>query len=355
VGCPRAALRPVDVLLRRLDGAVCDPLEMRADSLLGAPGLLHAARQGQVAIVNPIGSSVVENPALMTVLPRLARELLGEDLTLPSVPTWWCGDPTAATYVLEHLDHLVIKPIFPQGAHSTVFGEALDHPGRAALSAAIRAKPYLYVGQEHLPLSSAPMLVDGRLEPRAMVVRAFLAADANGYTVMPGGLGRVASTRNSSVVSNQRGGVSKDVWVLASEPERDTSLLIWADRPLPVGRGGQEVPGRVADNLFWVGRYAERAEAGARLLREVLRRVLDLDAAPVDSHLPTLLRAVTLLTATFPGFVGAGAAERRAAPDAELRAVLFDPRRTGACGSTSPRWCAPAAPCATDSRPTPGA
>jgi uncharacterized circularly permuted ATP-grasp superfamily protein/uncharacterized alpha-E superfamily protein len=322
-------LRPVDVVIRRVDGAFCDPLEMRGDSLLGTPGLLQAARHGTVAIVNPLGSSVVENPALMTLLPRLARELLGEDLALPSVASWWCGDPAARAYVLDNLEHLVVKPIFPHGARSTVFGGALDGAARAELAAAIRATPYRYVGQEQVPLSTAPALIDGRLEPRALVLRAFLAADADGYAVMPGGLGRVAPTRDSSVVSNQRGGVSKDVWVLASEPELDSSLLIPADRPVPLGRGGQEVPGRVADNLFWVGRYAERAEGGARVLREVLRRLLDLDAAPYDLHLPTLLRAVTHVTATYPGFVGAAAAERLAAPEAELRAVLFALRRTG--------------------------
>jgi uncharacterized circularly permuted ATP-grasp superfamily protein/uncharacterized alpha-E superfamily protein len=322
-------LRPVDVLIRRVDGAFCDPLEMRGDSLLGTPGLLQAARSGNVAVVNPLGSSVVENPALLTVLPSLARALLGEDLMLPSADTWWCGDPTACAYVLEHLDRMVLKPIFPSGARSTVFGRTLDRAEREELTAVIRARPYAWVGQEQVPLSTAPALVDGHLEPRALVLRAFLAADADGYAVMPGALGRIAPTRDSSVVSNQRGGVSKDVWVLASEPERDTSALIPAERPVPLGRGGQEVPGRVADNLFWVGRYAERAEGGARVLREVLRRLLDLDAAPYDLHLPTLLRAVTHVTATFPGFVGSGAAERLAAPEGELRAVLFGLRRTG--------------------------
>jgi len=322
-------LRPVDVIVRRVDGAFCDPLEMRGDSLLGVPGLLQAARAQQVAIVNPLGSSVVENRGLMAFLPRLARELLGEDLAFPSVPTWWCGDASASAYVLDNLDRLVVKPIHPAGPHSTLFGGELDQRAREQLAAAIRAKPYLYVGQEHVPLSTAPTLVDGRLEPRAWVLRAFLAADANGYAAMPGGLGRVAPTRASSVVSNQRGGVSKDVWVLASEPERDTTLLIAADRPLPLERGGQEVPGRVADNLFWAGRYAQRAEGAARVLREVLRRVLDVDAAPDDPYVPSLLRAATAVTGTFPGFVGAGAAERIAAPEPELRAVLFDLRRTG--------------------------
>ena len=322
-------LRPVDVIIRRVDDAFCDPLELRGDSLLGVPGLLQAARQGHVALANPLGSGVVENPALFALLPRLARELLGEDLALPSVPTWWCGHPADRRYVLAHLEHLAVKPIGPRGVGTTVFGGALDRAARAELAAAIRAKPYFYVGQEPVSLSTAPTVVDNHLEPRPLVLRAFLAADADGYSVMPGGLGRVAPTPDSRVVSNQRGGVSKDVWILAAEAERDLGVLSPADRPLPLARGGQEVPGRVADNLFWVGRYAERAEGGARVVRETLRRVLDLNAAPNDPHLPALLRAVTAVTGTFPGFVGAGADGRLAAPEAELRAVLFDIRRTG--------------------------
>ena len=326
-------LRAVDVIIRRVDDAFCDPLEMRGDSLLGVSGLLQVARQERVAIVNPLGSSLVENPALMALLPRLARALLGEDLALPSVRTWWCGNPTDRTYVLERIRHLVVRPLQPHGTGGTVFGGTLDRAAREALAAAIRARPYLYAAQEHVALSSAPTLVGDRLEPRALVLRAFLAADADGFTAMPGGLARVAATRASRVVSNQRGGVSKDLWVLTAELERDVGLLSPADRPLSLARGGQEVAGRVADDLFWVGRYAERAEGGARGVRETLRRVLDLNAAPNaapdDPHLPVLLQSVTTLTATYPGFIGAGAATRLTAPQAELRGVIFDLHRTG--------------------------
>ena len=323
-------LRPVDAVLRRVDGAFCDPLEMRGDSLLGAPGLLQAARAGRVALINPLGASAIENPALLPFLPALARALLGEELALPSVQTWWCGEPASRGYVLEHLEQLVIKPIDPRAsAASATFGDALSHAERAALRQTINARPYAFVAQERVPLSTAPVLVDGRLEPRAMVLRTFLAAERDGFAVMPGGLCRVAPGRDTLVVSNQRGGVSKDVWVLASEPERDVTLTLPAASPLPVERGGQEVPGRVADNLFWAGRYAERAETAARVLRETLRRALDLDAAPFDPHLPVLLRMVTFVSGAFPGFAGPHAAALVAAPDAELRALLFDAGRAG--------------------------
>ncbi|HXQ20142.1 MAG TPA: circularly permuted type 2 ATP-grasp protein [Candidatus Acidoferrales bacterium] len=322
-------LKPVDVLLRRVDGVFCDPLELRADSLLGTPGLLQAARHGTVAIVNPLGSSAVENPGLMAFLPALARQLLGEDLKLPSVRTWWCGDAEGRAYVIEHLGELVVKPVFSHPSRFTVFGAALDAAARQQLTERIRAQPHLFVGQEQIALSTAPVLIGAQLEPRAMVLRAFLAAENDGYIVMPGGLCRVAPTRQSALVSNQVGGVSKDVWVLASEPERETALLLPADqRPLLV-RGGQAVPGRVADNLFWVGRYAERAEAAGRVLRAVLQHILDSEEDTDDRHLPALLAALTRVTATYPGFVGAGAAERIADRERELLAVLLDTRRAG--------------------------
>lgn len=322
-------LRPVDAVLRRVDGAFSDPLELRVDSLLGVPGLLQAARAGHVAVINPLGASAVENPALLPFLPGLARALLGEELALPSVPTWWCGDDDARRYVLAHLAELVIKPIDQHGSARSVFGDALSAAQRQALAERIAARPHAFVAQERVALSTAPTFIDGRLEPRAMVLRAFLAAERDGYVVMPGGLCRVAPSPDSLVVSNQRGGVSKDVWVLASEPEREVGTLVPAAHPLPVERGGQEVPGRVADNLFWTGRYAERAESAARVLRETLRRALDLDAAPFDPHLPMLLRSVTFVTGAFPGFAGPHAAPLLAAPDAELRALLFDPARAG--------------------------
>ena len=318
-------LQPVDVVLRRVDGAFCDPLELQPDSLLGTPGLLQAARAGTVAILNPLGSSAVENPGLMPFLPALARALLGEDLALPSVPTWWCGDPLARAYVLEHLPRLVVKPIDPHASRVTVFGDALDATGLAALRAQILARPEAFVGQEQVPLSTAPVWADGRLEARASVLRTFLVADRDGYAVMPGGLCRVAPSPDTLVVSNQQGGVSKDVWVLSSEPEVEVGLLVPALRPLHVERGGQDVPGRVADNLFWIGRYAERAEATVRVLREALPRALEGDAAPHDSHRAALLRAVTWVSGTFPGFAGAAPV----AAEAELRALLFDRARTG--------------------------
>lgn len=322
-------LQPVDVILRRVDDTFCDPLELRKDSLLGTPGLLQAARAGHVAIVNPLGSGVLENPALMAFLPRLARELLGEDLLLPSVATWWCGGEQERNHVLANLDRLVIKPIVPHPSTVTVFGATLSTTERQAVAEQIRAQPHLFVGQEQVALSTTPVLTPAGLTPRPMVLRSFLVAQDASYIVMPGGLTRVSPSLDTWVVSNQRGGISKDTWVLASEPERVVSLLSSHTRAVDVVRSGGEVPGRVADNLFWLGRYAERAENTARLLRTVLNRLVEMGGVQTDVGLPVLLRAVTHLTTTYPGFVGEGATERLAAPEKELLDVLRNSQRAG--------------------------
>src|SRR5581483_11908530 len=166
-------LRPVDVILRRMDDTFCDPLELRPDSLLGVPGLLQAARLGHVTVVNPLGSGALENPALLAFLPNLARHLLGQELRLPSVATWWCGGEKERAYVLENLGRLVIKPLFSHPSTATVFGERLSTAERQRVAEQIRAQPHLFVGQEHVALSTTPVLHERALTPRPLVLRAF--------------------------------------------------------------------------------------------------------------------------------------------------------------------------------------
>jgi uncharacterized circularly permuted ATP-grasp superfamily protein/uncharacterized alpha-E superfamily protein len=322
-------LTPVDVILRRVDDPWCDPLELRPDSLLGVAALLQAVRRGNVAVANPLGTSILENPGLMPFLPAIARALLDEELKQPSVETWWCGDADSLRQVLDRLDELVVKPVFPHRVDSTIFAAALAKSERDDLAARIRAHPERYVAQERIALSTAPVLRAGHLEPRPFVLRSFAVASESGYLVMPGGLGRVSSSSSSFVTSNQLGGVGKDVWVLASEPERQVTLLAPVERPVVVRRGGDEVPGRVADDLFWLGRYTERAESITRLLREILLRLLATERSNLDGTVPLLLRALTLQSSAYPGFVGEDADARLAAPEAELLQLILDPRRVG--------------------------
>ncbi len=327
-------LQPVDVILRRLDDDYCDPLELRGDSFLGVPGLVQVVRAGNVAVANPLGSGLVESPALLAFLPALCRRLLGEELRTPSVPTWWCGDPKGRDHVLAHLRRLVVKPTFPAPGREPVFGERLSREQLQDLADRIRARPRDYVGQERLALSTTPVLTGGRLLPRCFLLRAFLAATKDSFTAMPGGLTRVAAGDDALVVSMQQGGGSKDAWVLSEGPVVPFSLLPSAARPVELSRAGGDLPSRAADNLFWLGRYVERAEGFVRLLRGILVRLTEKAGLAEAPELPTLLRALTHQGGTYPGFVGEGAEGRLAAPEAELRSLVFDPTRPGGLHGT---------------------
>ena len=288
-------LQPVDVIFRRLDDSYCDPLELRSDSTLGVAGLVEAARAGTVTIANALGSGAIETSALCRFLPGLCRNLLGEELLLPSVPTRWCGDADDLQFVLEHLDRMVIKRTFPPVGGQPVFGRLLSTLQRSALVAEIRAHPENFVGQDEMPLSTAPVGLGQKLESRPLVLRMYVAAAGDSYAVMPGGLTRVASHSSVPIVSMQRGGGSKDTWVLADGPVSPMSLLAPPTIRIQRERRSGDLPSRVADNLFWLGRHAERVEHSVRLLRAVVARMADEDSREVTPERTALLRVLASL------------------------------------------------------------
>ena len=325
-------LEPVHVILRRVDAWFCDPLELKPDSQLGVPGLVEAARSGGVSVVNPLGCSVLENPALMAFLPRLCRHLLGRPLTLESVPTWWCGERDGRRHVLANLDRLVLRPISRRAGSATVFGWELSAAKLNEYKRRIEARPIGWTAQEPLAMASTPTLTPDGLAPRRSVLRAFAVPRNDSFAVMPGGLTRVAPNGAVGRISSQAGAISKDTWVLASEPEGLTGF--WLDTGPTVERIDPmaSIPSRTAENLWWLGRYAERAEAVTRLLRVVHQRRNDFQGsanpAGIES-LRALLAALTHTSATYPGFVGAGAQERLESPGRELLDLVIDGQRTG--------------------------
>jgi uncharacterized alpha-E superfamily protein len=260
------------MILRRVDDSFCDPLELRTDSLLGVPGLVDSIVAGNVKVANALGSGVIETAAIMPFLPGLSRHLLGEKLKLPSVATWWCGQPYALEWVLDHLDSLVVKPAFPSRAMEPVFGAELEQSQKGKLAKELRANPHEYVAQEQVALSNAPVWDNGRLHSRSVVLRAYVLDTGNGWTAIPGGLVRVAGSEGP-VVSMQRGGHSKDAWVLWDSPVDTFSLLHPRNEPVGLRRELPGVPSSVADNVFWLGRYVERAENTARIVRTIISRV----------------------------------------------------------------------------------
>ena len=326
-----AGLEPVDLIMRRFDDSFCDPLELRGDSLLGVPGLVQVVRNGAVVIDNALGSGLVEAAGHLAFLPGLCRQLLGEDLRLPSVATWWCGQEGPCQYVLEHLDELVIKPASPSFGHQPEFPATMDAAARERVIAKIKAHPERYVAQEGIALSTAPARTDTGLVPRHVVLRVFAAWDGQSYTVMPGGLTRVTTETSSQRLPVPLGGASKDTWVLGGAEE---SSPVHSQPPVSIeaysGRGA--LPSRVADNLFWLGRYTERVEANVRLLRAML---------PALSAEEDFGRAISLDTAVYllvglhflpPEDATASLAEQRWHVQRFLTDMVYDPSRISSLG-----------------------
>jgi len=270
-----SGLQRVHVILRRLDDDFCDPLELRSDSALGIAGLVEAARRGNVLVANGLGSNLLETGALLGFLPSLCERLLGESLKMPSVATWWCGEPAALADVTQRLDRLVIKGAYSQMRVEPMFGEDLDERGRARVTAMLKARPQMYVAQELVQLSQAPVCDRAQLRASAIGLRVYACASPNGYVVMPGGLTRAATGTDSRVISMQRGGSSKDTWVLSTGPVSSFSLLKRETLPQDLVRVGLNLSSRVVENLYWFGRDSERCDGFARLLRVALNRVIE--------------------------------------------------------------------------------
>jgi uncharacterized circularly permuted ATP-grasp superfamily protein/uncharacterized alpha-E superfamily protein len=330
-------LQRVDVILRRVDDNYCDPLELREDSRLGVPGLLEVARRGNVAIANPLGSSVLENPGLQPFLPGIAQHFLGHSLSLPSIATWWCGQPRELEYVISNIHQLVIKPIYRKPGVRSVFGHLLSKQELSEWRARICADPAFFVGQEHESFSTAPSLVGNGYEPRQTLLRCFLVARTEGYTVMPGGLTRSAPEKGDIPISNQMGGISKDTWVIASEPQQVPTNIKPEHASNSIPNHNNALPSRAADNIFWVGRYAERAEGSIRLLRATIKKLYinpDRDSSVFEDSLHCLLRSVTNLTGTWPGFFSEESETMLQSPDKELLSVVLNEQRLGSIANS---------------------
>ncbi|MFV1873029.1 MAG: circularly permuted type 2 ATP-grasp protein [Oleiphilus sp.] len=322
----------VDVILRRIDDVFCDPVELRSDSHLGVPGLLDVIRSGRVIMANPLGSGVLENPILLKYLPRISKSLLGRDLRLDSVKTYWCGDPEDYKFVCANIKSLIIKPIYRGSGIQSIWGGDLSDAALAELLAKIKQKPLQFVAQERLEKSHVPTLSNNTLEPRPAILRTFSVAADNTYIVMPGGLTRVGLGVGQQLISMQSGCPSKDTWVTATEPER-----VSEDNSLEAGQAELDallvsLPSRVVENLFWLGRYAERAEAALRILRTVFMLVNAEQPISQESK-RVLLRSITEVTGTQPGFIDASE-KLLANPEAELLLIIKDGNRPGSIKST---------------------
>ncbi len=295
-------LEPVDALIKRLDDEWLDPLELRSDSALGIPGLLQVIRSGRVLVANAPGSALLESSALLGFLPAICRELLGEELRLPALPTWWCGEQAALQRALPQLHHSVIKPTYPQAGFEPVMGQSLDHPDLERLTARMRHQPDEFTVQSYLPLSQTPTWTGEAIAPRSAMLRVYALADGpQSWRVLPGGLVRLAP-RGQLMASMQKGGSSADCWVLTQGAVDTTSLLATAPTTLALAQAKRPVSSRAAENLFWMGRYTERAEQSVRLAQIILRHLHmeEPSSHPLQAWMSQLAYAQSLVNAGVP-------------------------------------------------------
>ncbi len=300
-------LQPVDVILRRIDDSFSDPLELRGDSQLGVAGLLQASRQQQVSIANPLGSNALENPGILAFMPNLCRYFLNEELRLPSIATWWCGQPKERDFVISNLDKMVIKSVNRNFQNPSLFGHQLNNQQRDQLIRAIKARPYAFIGQERVTFSTAPTLINDKIKARNAVIRCFAVYNDDEYTFMPGGLTRVSLDKDQFNVSNQSGAVSKDTWVLADDDDLLKTPPIFLKTTQHTTAISEPLSSRAADNLFWVGRHFERIISSTRLFRTILYKQANVMSGydrENNECLLVLLRSLTHLTVSYPGFIG---------------------------------------------------
>ena len=319
-GWPDATPRErIDVVVRRVDAEWCDPLELRADSQLGVAGLAEAVRRGRVRLVNGLGAGVLENPALLPFLPAVSERLLGEQLRLPSVPTWWCGDADARALVLARLaagdPDLIVRTIDEPRA-------SVAQLTPAELTARITRTPHRYVGQDRMPLSHAPVAgPDGRIDPHPVVLRTFTLRYGSAYRPLVGGTATVRELAGGAPTT-------KDVWVLkASEDDPDQGFDEVA--PLARARTVPTLAPRGLEDLYWAGRYAERAEDLLRLVLATQAQLDESGAQPAgrgDEATRVLLRALRRL-----------AGSREVDSEEEFRSLLLDTDRRGSAAHSVAR------------------
>lgn len=327
-------LLPVDVVLRRMPDEDCDPLELRGDSLHGVPGLVQTVRSGQVVIANALGSGLLEAPALLAFLPAICRHLFAEDLQIPSLDTWWCGRSEDWSYVQAHLDELVIRPAGPQQDDEPIVPSQLDEGERASLLEAMRRKPAAFVGQAKVTRSTAPVWNNGHIEPWHVSLRTFAAADHEGkYQVMPGGLAQIAPNGDADSHAVTASPRSKDTWVLSDRPVASVTLLRPQKATVELRRSGNDLPSRVADNLYWFGRHVERAEGMVRHLRScVVRLTSDLEPSNL-SELALLVRSFSD-DSPLPKDDSLDLQEMAQALEEEILSILFNSSRPGTLDDT---------------------
>ena len=298
-------LKKVDAIIRRVDSKFCDPLELQNNSQLGVAGLVNVVREDNVCMINPIGVGILENIGLNPFMKNIAKFLLDEELILPQIATWWCGQKKELNFVIKNIKTLLIKKIDKTENIEVYFGNKLSDEEIIKLTEKISKNPYYYVGQEIIDFSTIPSFHKGRVEPRNAVIRAFAYLDEEEFDIMPSGLVRVSGSKDSLVVSNQKGGTSKDLWILGKN-EDITGINIFKAREF-IDTRLENISTKRAENLFWLGRYLNRAIITARMIRFNLKSMLNINRYEDNTNAKQATKilniSLTHLSMTYPGFL----------------------------------------------------
>lgn len=334
-------LERVDVIIKRLDDIWADPLELKRDSLIGIPGLLQVIRLGNVAVLNPPGTSVLENYGLMAFMQNVCKFLLNEPLLISNIATWWCGQAKELNHVLSNLPKLIIKKTNRKQGFKTIYGSQLNEEELEEVRMMIRNNPKDFVAQEEVSLSTTPSFIDGKIVPRYASMRAFLVSDGTSYKVMQGGLSKCSIIKGKFEISNQLGGLSKDTWIITDTPNPYNESIV--ERKNSSSQLSNSLTSRNAENLFWVGRMCERTMALRSFLKIILNRLNEnVNNNNTENQQPeflvVLLQSLTHLTQTYPGFVGDDKEDSKINkykesifenPIIELLALISDPKKPG--------------------------
>lgn len=324
-------LKKVDVVIRRLDDVYCDPLELRNDSQLGVPGLVDVLRKQNVKMINPIGIGVLENPALNPFMNNICMYFFDQELIIPQIATWWCGQKNERDYVFEHLDDLIIKSIHKSSVKNIFVGSELNSSQKKSLKTMIEQNPYTYIAQEKIEFSTIPSFSSKEIEARKNALRLFAYKNNNEYKFMNGGLVRISSHKDAFIVSNQKGGGSKDLWVindLKTDAKESKSYDLLCDT---YDNSIMSLTTKKAENIFWLGRYLQRAIITARIIRLYLKYTMRNNRSnPMTQEAIRLFaQSITHLTMTYPGFLQEDTKESQ-----EILRIIKDIHTTGSFSFT---------------------
>jgi len=332
-----SGLKKVNTLLRRVDDRFCDPLELRNDSTLGVAGLLEAMRENNLNMINPIGSAVTENIGLNPFMGKIAQYFLKEDLLLPQIATWWCGQKNELEYVLKNLDKLIIKKINTTEQSRVYFGRKMSLLERDAFIEILTLNPHQYVAQEEIGFSTVPYYASNKIETRSAVIRAFCLKKGDDYSVMNGGLVRMSASKDNLLIASKRGGISKDLWILGEDllnknPINPLTFTTCIETCI------DNISTLKAENLFWLGRYLARSISTTRLILHLIKKITNFYRYEVvtskESQL-ILQNALTHMTMTYPGFMDINNKKNLDVfPMLEITSVIKDTYRTGSLSST---------------------